>query len=205
MRPTPNPALAPFGTTVFSRMSALAAATGAINLGQGFPDEDGPAVLLDTAAAALHAGRNQYPNVAGDPQLRAAIAEHQRQWYGIELDSDTEVLVTAGATEAIAASLLALCEPGDEVIALEPTYDSYAASIALAGARLVPVRLRFPEHRVDLDAGTIRDGETVVISAARLTDDDPTTSGGVIGSVGVATGPVAHCDPVPAPPLPPEG
>lgn len=141
-----------FGTTIFAEMSALATRTGAINLGQGFPDTDGPPEVLAAAQAAIAEGHNQYPPGRGIAELRTAIAEHQRQWYGIELDPDTEVLVTAGATEAIAASLLALCEPGDEVIALEPTYDSYAASIALAGARLVPVRLHFPEHRVDLDA-----------------------------------------------------
>lgn len=138
-----------FGTTIFAEMSALATRTGAINLGQGFPDTDGPVEVLDAAQAAIRDGHNQYPPGRGIPELRQAIAGHQHRWYGLTHDPETEVLVTAGATEAIAASLLALCEPGDEVIALEPTYDSYAASIALAGARLVPVRLEFPEHCLD--------------------------------------------------------
>src|SRR5258705_1660628 len=106
--------LQPFTTTIFNEMSVLAARTGAINLGQGFPDTDGPAEIADAAIAAIRAGHNQYPPGIGIPELREAIAEHQRHWYGISLDPDTEVLVTAGATEGIAASLLALCEPGDE-------------------------------------------------------------------------------------------
>ncbi len=140
-----------FGTTIFAEMSALAVQTGAINLGQGFPDTDGPAEVLDAAVAAIRAGHNQYPPGRGIPELRSAIAEHQRLWYDLVYNPDTEVLVTAGATEAITAAILALCERGDEVIALEPTYDSYAASVALAGARLVPIRLDFPDYRVDLD------------------------------------------------------
>jgi len=138
-----------FGTTIFAEMSALAARTGAINLGQGFPDTDGPAEVLAAARDAISTGRNQYPPGRGIPELRDAVAAHQQHWYGLSYDSETEVLVTAGATEAIAAALLALCEPGDEVIALEPTYDSYAASVAMAGGILVPVRLEFPEHRLD--------------------------------------------------------
>ena len=109
-------------------MSALAARTGAINLGQGFPDADGPPEVLEAAVAAMRAGDNQYPPGNGIPALRQAIADHQRRYYGIELDPDTEVLVTVGATEAIAAALLGLCEPGDEVVVLEPYYDSYAAA-----------------------------------------------------------------------------
>jgi len=130
-------------------MSALAERTGSINLGQGFPDEDGPLAVLDAAAAALHAGANQYAPLPGVPALRAAIVEHQRSRYGLEHDPDTEVQVTFGATEAIAAALLGLCNPGDEVIALDPTYDSYAAGVALAGARLRRVPLRPPEWRFD--------------------------------------------------------
>ena len=137
--------------TIFAEMSALAQRTGAINLGQGFPDEDGPAEVLDAARAAIANGANQYPPGIGIPELRAAIAEHQRRFYGLTVDPDTEVLVTAGATEAIAATILALCEPGDEVVTLEPFYDSYAATIALAGARHVTVPLRAPEFRLDAD------------------------------------------------------
>ncbi|MFE5402165.1 pyridoxal phosphate-dependent aminotransferase [Streptomyces sp. NPDC056580] len=153
-RPYLNRRLAEFGTTIFAEMSALAASTGAINLGQGFPDTDGPEEIREAAVRALRDGRgNQYPPGPGVPELRAAIAAHQRRRYGLSYDPDTEVLVTAGATEAIAASLLALLEPGDEVVALEPYYDSYAASIAMAGGRRVPVTLRPHEgaFRLDLD------------------------------------------------------
>ena len=130
-------------------MSALAERTGSINLGQGFPDEDGPIEVLDAAAAALHAGANQYAPLPGVPALCAAIAEHQRSRYGLEHDPATEVQVTFGATEAIAAALLGLCDPGDEVIALDPAYDSYAAGAALAGARLRRVPLHPPDWRFD--------------------------------------------------------
>jgi len=138
-----------FGTTIFTEMSALAERTGAINLGQGFPDEDGPAAVLEAAVAALRAGANQYAPLPGVPALRAAIAEHQRARYGLEHDPDTEIQVCFGATEAIAAALLGLCEPGDEVVALDPFYDSYRAGAALAGACLVGVPLRPPEWRFD--------------------------------------------------------
>ena len=147
-----NSALAGMGTTIFAEMSALAAETGAINLGQGFPDTDGPAEIARVAAEAVLSGRgNQYPPGPGIPELRTAISQHQKRFYGLEVDPDTEVLVTAGATEAIAAALLALLEPGDEVIAFEPYYDSYAACIAMAGAIRVPVTLRAPGFRPDLD------------------------------------------------------
>jgi N-succinyldiaminopimelate aminotransferase len=132
----------PFGTTVFAEMSALAVRTNSINLGQGFPDTDGPAEMLEAAAAALRGGRNQYPPGPGIPELRAAISAHQRRFYDLSYDPDGEILVTAGATEAIAASILGLCEPGDEVVAFEPYYDSYDAAITLAQARLRPVTLR---------------------------------------------------------------
>ena len=141
------------GTTIFAEMSALAVATGSVNLGQGFPDTDGPPGIAEAAAAAILAGRgNQYPPGPGIPELRQAIAEHQQRFYGLSFDPGTEVLVTAGATEAVAATLLALVEPGDEVIAFEPYYDSYAACVALAGGIRVPVTLRPPDFRPDLDA-----------------------------------------------------
>ncbi|WP_344390977.1 pyridoxal phosphate-dependent aminotransferase [Streptomyces vastus] len=142
-RPLLNRRLAEFGTTIFAEMSALAVSTGSINLGQGFPDTDGPEEVREAAVRALRDGRgNQYPPGPGIPELRTAIAAHQERRYGLTYDPDTEVLVTAGATEAIAAALLALLEPGDEVIALEPYYDSYAACIAMAGGTRVPVTLR---------------------------------------------------------------
>jgi N-succinyldiaminopimelate aminotransferase len=144
--------MAGMGSTIFAEMSALAVSTGSVNLGQGFPDTDGPPEIAEAAAAAILGGRgNQYPPVPGIPELRQAIAEHQRRFYGLAFDPGTEVQVTAGATEAIAASLLALVEPGDEVIAFEPYYDSYAACIALAGGTRVPVTLRAPDFRPDLD------------------------------------------------------
>ncbi|GAA1966893.1 pyridoxal phosphate-dependent aminotransferase [Kitasatospora viridis] len=151
-RPLLNRRLAGMGTTIFAEMSALATATGSINLGQGFPDTDGPAPIARAAADAVLNGRgNQYPPGPGIPELRTAITEHQQRRYGLSYDPDREVLVTAGATEAIAASLLALLEPGDEVIAFEPFYDSYAACIAMAGATRVPLTLRQPDFRPDLD------------------------------------------------------
>ena len=153
-RPLLNRRLAEFGTTIFAEMSALALKTGSINLGQGFPDTDGPEEIREAAVRALRDGRgNQYPPGPGVPELRTAIAAHQQRRYGLSYDPDAEVLVTAGATEAIAAALLALVEPGDEVIAFEPYYDSYAACIAMAGGTRVPVTLRPSEgsFRLDLD------------------------------------------------------
>jgi len=141
--------LRPFTTTIFATMSELAATTGAVNLGQGFPDTDGPEELREIAVAAIREGRNQYPPGNGIPELRHAVAAHQRAWYGLETDPDTEVLVTVGATEAIAATLLALCEPGDEVVMFEPTYDSYAACASMAGAVPRLVRLHPPDWRFD--------------------------------------------------------
>ena len=150
-RPALNRRLDGFGTTIFAEMSALAVATGAVNLGQGFPDTDGPAAVLEAAIAAMRAGENQYPPGPGIPELRHAVADHQQHWYGLTYDPETEVLVTAGATEAIAASLLSLLEPGDEVIAFEPYYDSYAACIAMAGAERRPITLRAPSFAFDPD------------------------------------------------------
>ncbi|MFE1959239.1 pyridoxal phosphate-dependent aminotransferase [Streptomyces sp. NPDC059479] len=145
------------GTTIFAEMSALAVRTGAINLGQGFPDTDGPEEIREAAVRALRDGRgNQYPPGPGVPELRTAVAAHQRRFYGLTYDPDTEVLVTAGATEAIAAALLALVEPGDEVIALEPYYDSYAACIGMAGGTRVPVTLRPHDGAYHLDLDELR-------------------------------------------------
>ncbi|MDA0633916.1 pyridoxal phosphate-dependent aminotransferase [Nonomuraea sp. MCN248] len=145
-----------FGTTIFAEMSALAVRTGAINLGQGFPDTDGPAAMLDHAVRAIHSGANQYPPGPGVPELRQAVSEHRLEHYGLAYDPAGEILVTVGATEAVAASILALCEPGDEVVAFEPYYDSYAASIALAQARLVGVTLRPDGGRFAFDPDELR-------------------------------------------------
>ena len=141
-----------FGTTIFTEMSALAERTGSINLGQGFPDEDGPPEVLEAAVAALRAGHNQYAPAAGVPALRHAIADHQRRFYGLAIDPDAGVQVTFGATEAIAAALLGLLDAGDEVVVFEPLYDSYAAGIAMAGGRRRVVTLRPPDWTVDADA-----------------------------------------------------
>jgi N-succinyldiaminopimelate aminotransferase len=143
--------LRPFGTTIFSEMTALALERNAVNLSQGYPDFDGPTEVLDAAADALRRGPNQYARSAGVPELAAAVAAHQRRHYGVELDPQREVTVTCGATEGIAASLLGLLDPGDEVILLEPFYDSYPACVALAGATPRFVTLRFPDFRLDPD------------------------------------------------------
>jgi N-succinyldiaminopimelate aminotransferase len=131
-----------FGTTIFAEMTALAQQTGAVNLGQGFPDTDGPNAMLEQAVDAIRGGLNQYPPGPGLPPLRQAIAAHRKGRYGLAYDPDSEILVTVGATEAISAAILALCETGDEVVLLEPYYDSYAAALALAGAVRRPVPLR---------------------------------------------------------------
>jgi N-succinyldiaminopimelate aminotransferase len=136
------------GTTIFTEMTALAVRTGAINLGQGFPDTDGPSAVIEGAVAALRGGENQYAPLPGVPALRDAIFEHQRSWYGLEPD---DLLVTFGATEAIAAAVLGLCDPGDEVIVFEPYYDSYPATITFAGAVRRPVTLRPPDFALDPD------------------------------------------------------
>ncbi|CAN5218689.1 aminotransferase class I/II-fold pyridoxal phosphate-dependent enzyme [soil metagenome] len=131
--------------TIFAEMSALATSTGAINLGQGFPDEDGPIEVLDAARKAITDGINQYPPGLGMPVLREAIAEHQLRFYGVRADPATNVLVTAGATEALAATILALTEEGDEIVTLEPFYDAYGALIALSKSTHVTVPLRAPD------------------------------------------------------------
>lgn len=151
--------------TIFAEMSALAVRTGAINLGQGFPDEDGPAEVLEAAVAAIRSGENQYPPGIGVPDLRLAIAEHQQRFYGLPVDPDREVLVTAGATEAIAATLLALLQPGDEVVTFEPFYDAYGALIGLADARHRTVPLRLPDFQPDLDElrNTVTDRTRIIL------------------------------------------
>ena len=148
MKPV-NSLLSATGTTVFTVMSALAAKHGAINLGQGFPDTDGPADLLQAAADALFDGRNQYPPLTGVPELRHAVAAANRRFYGIEADPAAEVVVTSGATEAITASLMALLDPGDEVVVIEPLYDTYLPVIRMLGAvprivRLLPPKWELP-------------------------------------------------------------
>jgi N-succinyldiaminopimelate aminotransferase len=139
------------GTTIFAEMSALAIRTGSVNLGQGFPDTDGPASVIEAAVNAMRRGRNQYAPGIGVPELREAIAAHQKRWYGLDVDPDTEVAVSTGATEAIAAALLGLVDPGDEVVALEPYYDSYVAVIQMAGGVRRPVTLRAPDFRLPVD------------------------------------------------------
>jgi N-succinyldiaminopimelate aminotransferase len=148
--------LAGFGTTIFAQMSALAVETGAINLGQGFPDTDGPPEVMDAAVEAIRSGVNQYPPGPGMSVLREAIAEHQARFYGLSFDPDSEVLVTAGATEALAGALLGMLDDGDEVVLFEPMYDSYQACIALAGGVLKPVVLR-PDFEGDGRYGFDRD------------------------------------------------
>lgn len=168
-------------TTIFARITELATAHDAINLGQGFPDTDGPDVVIEAAVEALRGGRNQYAPGRGVPELRAAIAAHQWRFYGLEVDPATEIAVTTGATEAIAAALLALVDDGDEVVALEPYYDSYAACIQLAGGVRKPVTLRAPDFRPDLDEfrAAITDKTRVILlnsphnpTGTVLTDDE---------------------------------
>ena len=137
------------GSTIFAEMSALAVRTQAINLGQGFPDEDGPSSVVEVAVEAMRAGRNQYPPGHGTPEMVAAVIEHQRVCYGLELEPP-QVVVTTGATEAIAGAVLGLVDPGDEVVVLEPYYDSYVAMIQIAGGVRRPVTLRAPDFRLDL-------------------------------------------------------
>src|SRR3978361_1903556 len=147
-----------FGTTIFAEMSALAVATGSVNLGQGFPDYPGPDAVLDVARAAIGTGADQYPPGAGIPELRTAIAEHVQRFRQLSYDPADEVLVTAGATEALTAALLALLDTGDEVVLFEPMYDSYAAAVAMAGGVVRPVPLRPPaagEGRWEFDAAEL--------------------------------------------------
>ncbi len=159
---SPAERVAGLGTTIFTEMSALALRTGAINLGQGFPDTDGPESVIEAAVTALRAGENQYAPLPGVPALREAVFEHQRNWYGLDPE---DVLVTFGATEGIASALLGLCDPGDEVVVLEPYYDSYAACIAFAGATRRAVTLRPPGFEVSEEAlrGAIGPGARVLL------------------------------------------
>src|SRR5215207_489383 len=148
---TSSARIAGLGTTIFAEMSAPATKPGAVNLGQGFPDTDGPADVIEIAVDAMRSGRNQYAPGTGVPELRAAIAEHQRRFYYLRIDPDTEVAVSTGATEAIAGAILGLVDPGDEVVVLEPYYDSYVAVIQMAGGVRRPVTLRAPDFRLDVD------------------------------------------------------
>ena len=140
-----NSLLSGIGTTVFTVMSALAQKHGAINLGQGFPDHDGPEDVVRAAAEALLDGRNQYPPMPGLPELRRAVSHHNRRFYGIEADPDAEVVVTSGATEAITACLMAVLDPGDECVLIEPLYDTYLPVVRLLGAVPKLVRLQPPK------------------------------------------------------------
>ena len=140
-----NSLLAATGTTVFTVMSALATKHGAINLGQGFPDTDGPDDVLQAAADALRDGRNQYPPLTGVPELRQAVATANHRFYGIEANPDTDIVVTSGATEAITASLMSVIDPGDEVVVIEPLYDTYLPVIRMLGATPRIVRLSPPK------------------------------------------------------------
>ena len=152
-----NTRLQDYTSTIFSEMSALAVATGSINLGQGFPDTDGPETIKRAAIRAIESGHNQYPPVNGITELREAISRHQLHYRGLEFVPDSEIVVTAGATEAIAASLLALCEPGDDVVLFEPYYDAYAACTAMAGAQRRVVQLRAPDWSFDHESLEERD------------------------------------------------
>ena len=166
-------------TTIFSEMSALAVEYDAINLGQGFPDTPGPQEVIDAAVAAMRRGLNQYPPAIGVPALREAICAHQQRFYGIELDPASQVVVCAGASEALSSALMALVAPGDEVIALEPFYDLYAATGALIGASLVPVRISAPDYRLDPDLlrAAVTDRTTAILLNSRTTRPAPCSRG----------------------------
>jgi N-succinyldiaminopimelate aminotransferase len=169
----PAARLSGLGTTIFTEMTALAMRTGAINLGQGFPDTDGPAAVIEAAVAALRGGENQYAPLPGVPALREAIFEHQRRWYGLEPE---DALVTFGATEAIASAVMGLCDPGDEVVVFEPSYDSYTACVAFAGATPRFVTLRPPDFALDPDAlrAAIEGGRGRVRAVLLNTPHNPT-------------------------------
>jgi N-succinyldiaminopimelate aminotransferase len=177
-----------FGTTIFSEMTALAQAHEAVNLGQGFPDEDPPATVVEAAVAAMHAGHHQYAPGPGVPALRAAVAAHQQRFHGLTYDPDAEITVTFGATEAVAAAILALCEVGDEVVVLEPTYDAYGAVIAMAGAVPVPVPLTPPGAGVEADTRFTLDLDALAAAIG------PRTRLVLVNSPHNPTGTVLHAD-----------
>jgi hypothetical protein len=147
-----NPIFADLPTTVFEVMSRLARENNAVNLGQGFPDDPGPLDVRQKAADAVINGWNQYPPMMGLPELRGAIAAHYRHWQGLDLDPDREIMVTSGATEALAGALFALIEPGDEVVLFEPMYDAYLPLVRRAGAIPKFVTLTPPHFRLTDDA-----------------------------------------------------
>ena len=165
--------LRPFSSTIFAEMSALAVAHDAVNLGQGFPDTDGPASMLAAAKDAISTGHNQYPPGIGVPALRHAVARHQREHYGLDYDADSEVLITVGATEAIAGAIVGLVEPGREVVMIEPYYDSYAATVAMAGGvrRVVPLIADGDGFRLDRErlADAFGPNTSVAVSYTHLT------------------------------------
>ncbi|GAA1922534.1 pyridoxal phosphate-dependent aminotransferase [Streptomyces sodiiphilus] len=155
-QPAPGSESSPIPTSIFTEMTELARRTGAVNLGQGVPELDGPEQLLRDVADAVLAGHNQYPPAYGLPELRQAVAAHQRRRYGLALDPDGEVLVTTGATEALAAALLALTGPGDEVLTLDPCYDAYPAGARLSGATLTTAPLAMDGDSFSLDPDALR-------------------------------------------------
>jgi N-succinyldiaminopimelate aminotransferase len=167
-RPALTRRLDGFGTSIFAEMTALARRHDAVNLGQGYPDFDGPEFAKRAAAEALAAGHNQYAPMPGLPALQQAVADHQRRFYGLEHDPATEITIHAGATEALCATLAALLDPGDEAVVLEPFYDAYLPGIALAQARAVVVPLAPPEFRLDpaaLEAAVTRRTRVLVLNS----------------------------------------
>ena len=150
--PSPNPVFSALGTTIFTHMSALAALHGAVNLGQGFPDEDGPKAIREAASRALIEGPNQYPPMRGRIELRKALAAHAKRFYGFDLDPDTDIVVTSGATEALTASIMAMVGEGGEVVLIEPSYDSYRPIVEAMGARVRTVKLAAPDWRLTEEA-----------------------------------------------------
>ena len=178
--------LRPYATTVFAEMSALAARVGAVNLGQGFPDEDGPPAMLKAAQQAIAEGVNQYPPGIGIAPLREAIAAQRKRHFGIDYDPDTEILVTVGATEAIASAVLGLVEPGSEVILVQPFYDSYSPVVAMAGAQRVVVPLVSHGRGFALDTDALRRAVTPR-TRALIVNSPHNPTGTVLGEDELAT------------------